>query len=85
MLPERNVENSRKIEILQLLIKLQNQSALAIGQQTQGTGLPGPTFHSSISYSYSLGFLVKLHLFLILFLVFVELNIEVQIIMKEFD
>ena len=69
MFHERNVENSQKIEILQLLIKFQNQSVLPLGSKLKGRYFPA----------------THIPLFLILFLVFVELNIEVQIIMKEFD
>ena len=54
MFHERNVENSQKIEIL-----LPKPKCITIGQQTPSPGtrvLPSLTFHTSISYSNSLGF-----------------------------
>lgn len=37
---ERNVENSQKIEILQLLNKFQNQSVLPLGSKLKGRYFP---------------------------------------------
>lgn len=57
MFHERNVENSQKIEILQLLIKFQNQSALLLGSKLQGRYFPAlhfiPAYHIQIPLVFS--------------------------------
>ena len=56
MFHERNVENSEKIEILQLLIKFQNQSVLPLGSKLKGRYFPAlhfiPVYHIHIPLGF---------------------------------
>ena len=56
MFHERNVENNEKIEILQLLIKFQNQSVLPLGSKLKGRYFPAlhfiPVYHIHIPLGF---------------------------------